>query len=95
MSLLRDQEGTQLLLVASVIIVIIAIFGIIFCLANKKPPTELAPPTASKQIFDGSSYNVYEFTDPTTYKRYLVFRTGTNGLFVVEAPLPVTALEKP
>lgn len=57
------------------------------------PEPVLAPTEASKQLFGNEEYKVYEFTDPVTYKRYLVFR-GIYSLSVVEAPRTVLPLEE-
>lgn len=60
---------------------------------SKTPDPALAPSEASKQLSSNAAYDVYEFTDPVTYKRYLVFR-ATQCISVVEAPRPVIPLEK-
>lgn len=87
------------MLMGSLLFFVLLIISIAFVLPLIKTPKTntpepvLAPAEASKILFEDARYRVFEFTDPVTYKRYIVFDTY-RGVSALEAPRPVLPLEE-
>jgi len=98
---MNTSNPIVIVLLALVVITLMGMLAALVSVVTKASKSDrdapvLAPAEASKELFGTSNsnpYSVYEFTDPVTYKRYLVF-ISYHGLHVVEAPRPVTPLEK-